>query len=47
MGLRAYAYLLEKRGESREAIPFKNIDLEFAKLWWLDSMVRIQDIFHS
>ena len=43
MGLRAYAYLLEKKGERDEAKQLEKIDLNFTKIWWLDSMVRSQD----
>ena len=39
VGLRAYAYLLEKRGESDEAKLLEKTDLNFTKIWWEDSMV--------
>ena len=47
VGLRAYAYLLEKKKETIEAEELEKMDLNFTKIWWLDSMVRIRNKFHG
>ena len=40
MGLRAYAYLLERRGEKAMAKALIKAAKNFTNIWWEDSMVR-------
>jgi hypothetical protein len=46
VGLRAYAYLLEKNKEAKEAEELEKMDLNFTKIWWLDSMDGVIEL-HS
>ncbi|CAI8008073.1 Glutaminase A [Geodia barretti] len=46
VGLRAYAYLLEKKKETKEAEELQKMDLNFTKIWWLDSMDGLTEL-HS